>query len=365
MRSVKAVGNRIYSGSYMDFGYWEKTNRGGLTYYSLVDQLGLDVLEDEQFWNIIVFGGLIVFQSLDRLLFVDLATNKVDYIHPENTLLKSFKLENQLYFQEQQKGLYYVEKGRPILLSDHPILKTQRVVQFFKRDQRFLVLTRESGFFWIDDNQFTPWKIPVKNLLQGTTLYTAIERQNGGFALGTIAKGLILLNEEGALENNIQQINGLSNNTVLSLKEDTEENIWLGLDNGINVVNSNSPFREYQDTFGKLGTVYTSAQHQGRLYLGTNQGLFVKSNENTQVFNLIQNTEGQVWNLSVIDDQLFCGHDKGTFLIEYEQAKKISSVEGSWLFRQHPSKKNLIVQGNYNGLHVLEKKKPNGSIETK
>jgi ligand-binding sensor domain-containing protein/DNA-binding CsgD family transcriptional regulator len=357
MRSVKAIGDRIYSGSYMDFGYWEKTTTGGLSYNSLVDQLELKVLEDEQFWNIIDFGKLIVFQSLDRLLFVDLAAKKVEYIHSENTLLKSFKLEDQLYFQEQKKGLYYVEKGRPVLLSDHPTLQSQRIVQLFKRDQRFLVLTRESGFFWIDSNQFTPWEIPAEELLQGTTLYTAIERQNGGFALGTIAKGLILLDEEGALENSIQQINGLSNNTILSLKEDTEQNIWLGLDNGINVVNSTSPFKEYQDTFGELGTVYTAAQHQGRLYLGTNQGLFVKSDEKMQTFKLIQNTEGQVWNLTIIDDKLFCGHDKGTFLVDHESAQKISAVEGSWLFRQHPSKKNLIIQGNYDGLHVLEKKR--------
>ena len=27
MRSVKAIGNRVYSGSYMDFGYWSKTGK--------------------------------------------------------------------------------------------------------------------------------------------------------------------------------------------------------------------------------------------------------------------------------------------------------------------------------------------------
>ena len=89
MRSVKAIGDRVYSGSYMDFGYWEKTDEGELSYTSLIDQLGLKVEEDEQFWNIIDFGTLIIFQSLDRLLFVDLINNKVDYISTENTLLKS------------------------------------------------------------------------------------------------------------------------------------------------------------------------------------------------------------------------------------------------------------------------------------
>ena len=356
MRSVKAIGDRVYSGSYMDFGYWSKTDKGGLTYTSLIDQLDVKVEEDEQFWNIIDFDKLIVFQSLSRLLFVDLESNKVDYIPLENTLLKSFKVEDQLYFQEQKKGLFYVEKGKPVLLSDHPITRSQDIVQFFKRDQRFLLLTKENGFFWMDKEKLTPWEIPAQTLLKDITLYTAIGRKNGGFALGSIAKGLVLLNEVGAIENTIQQINGLSNNTVLSLQEDVEENIWLGLDNGINVINSTSPFKEYQDTFGELGTVYTSAQHNGELYLGTNQGLFKKTTNKTQAFELIQNTEGQVWNLTILDDQLFCGHDKGTFLIKDKRAQHISTVDGSWVFRQHPTKKNLIIQGNYDGLHVLEKK---------
>ena len=356
MRSVKAIGDRVYSGSYMDFGYWSKTDKGGLTYTSLIDQLDVKVEEDEQFWNIIDFEKLIVFQSLSRLLFVDLESNKVDYIPLENTLLKSFKVEDQLYFQEQNKGLFYVEKGKPVLLSDHPIARFQNIVQFFKRNQRFLLLTKENGFFWMDKEKLTPWEIPAQTLLKDITLYTAIGRKNGGFALGSIAKGLVLLNEAGAIENTIQQINGLSNNTVLSLQEDVEENIWTGLDNGINVINSTSPFKEYQDTFGELGTVYTSAQHNGELYLGTNQGLFKKTANKTQAFELIQNTEGQVWSLTILDDQLFCGHDKGTFLIKDKRAQRISAVDGSWVFRQHPTKKNLIIQGNYDGLHVLEKK---------
>lgn len=131
MRSVKAIGDRIYSGSYMDFGYWEKTTTGGLSYNSLVDQLELNVLEDEQFWNIIDFGKLIVFQSLDRLLFVDLAAKKVEYIHSENTLLKSFKLEDQLYFQEQKKRAVLCRKGKACFAqrpSDTSIAKNCSII---------------------------------------------------------------------------------------------------------------------------------------------------------------------------------------------------------------------------------------------
>jgi ligand-binding sensor domain-containing protein len=58
--------------------------------------------------------------------------------------------------------------------------------------------------------------------------------------------------------NKIDKSNGLINNTVLSLYQDFENNIWLGLDNGISVININSPFKIYSDDNGVLGTVYAS-----------------------------------------------------------------------------------------------------------
>ena len=46
MRSVKAVNNTIYTGFYMDFGYWEKDEFGNLNYTSTVDVYGFQFNHD-------------------------------------------------------------------------------------------------------------------------------------------------------------------------------------------------------------------------------------------------------------------------------------------------------------------------------
>ena len=69
---------------------------------------------------------------------------------------------------------------------------------------------------------------------------------------------------------------GLSNNTVLSVFEDYQNNLWLGLDIGISHINLSSQFIVCNDTKGAIGTVYTSVLFEDYLYLGTNQGLFYK-----------------------------------------------------------------------------------------
>ena len=38
IRSTKFIDNRVYTGSYQDFGYWEKTNKGSYVYTSLVEK---------------------------------------------------------------------------------------------------------------------------------------------------------------------------------------------------------------------------------------------------------------------------------------------------------------------------------------
>jgi len=46
IRSVKVIGDRIYIGTYMDFGYWENTEIGNLKYTSLSNRLDINILED-------------------------------------------------------------------------------------------------------------------------------------------------------------------------------------------------------------------------------------------------------------------------------------------------------------------------------
>jgi DNA-binding CsgD family transcriptional regulator len=116
-----------------------------------------------------------------------------------------------------------------------------------------------------------------------------------------------------------------------------------------------SAFREFNDRAGTLGVVYAAAVHNGRLYLGTNQGLFQKTMTSGSSFSLVPGTEGQVWTIKVIGESLFCGHDRGTFLVGGEDARLISDQAGTWDIQAIPGSDTLLMQGTYQGLGVLRK----------
>ena len=349
-RSVAVINDKIFSGYYMEFGYWEKDRFGLLNYNSLSDKI--EMIEDEQIWNICSLNNFVLFQSLNRIYIYNTLNQTFKIIDSKETILKMFKVNNNIYFQKNGLGLFQIINGEAQLLSDQ--FKTERIINIFNSNNGLVLITENKGFFKLVNAIWEPWETEINNLSETSSIYSASKLNNQKYILGTISNGIIVLNNNGEVVYQINQSNGLGNNTVLSLFEDDAENIWLGLDRGINSIKFNSPYRVYTDNNGALGTVYTSIVYNNNLYLGTNQGLFWKSLDNSySEFELVRNTEGQVWNLKIIDNTLFCGHNNGSFIIVSNTAKKLGNLQGTWDFKSLSD--STILQGNYNGLSVLKK----------
>lgn len=355
LRSVKVVGELIYTGCYMDFGYWKRNNLGSLDYTSISGQLNITLIEDEQFWNILAIGQYVLFQSLNRIYIYDASNVTYKIIEGQSNITKMFKIDDTVYYQNSMDGIFKIERGEAHLLIDHIVFKTNIIINMFRYEGGLLIQTQEQGFYYWKDDQLTKWITPATTKIDNLSVYNSIQLKNGDFMLGTISNGIVYLSHSGEVIFKIDQTNGLYNNTVLALFEDTDHNIWLGLDNGINCINMTSALRIYNDQNGYLGTVYASALFNGKLYLGTNQGLFYKALDSDKEFQFIEGTKGQVWCLKSIGETLFCGHNLGTFIVRGDRVQLISSTPGTWDLQLLHNDPETIVQGNYNGLNILKK----------
>lgn len=354
LRSVNIINSKIYSGSYMDFGYWEKDSYGGLTYTSLIDSHGIQPKEDEQFWDIIEIDNYILFQSLDRIYIYGVDTNDFKIIDSKQRINKIFKVGETIYFQKNGKGICEILNGEEKLILSSEKFLNHEIVNIYKVDEALLLVTKENGVYEYRDDEVYIWNNKGNDVIKDFSIYSSTQLNDGSFIFGTISEGILHINSKGDRILKINQSGGLSNNTVLSALEDKQGNLWLGLDNGINCVNLNSPYRVYKDKQGVLGTIYASVKVGDNLYLGTNQGLFYKDISNDSKFSFIEKTKGQVWSLKTIKGTLFCGHDKGTFIIENNKAELLNGDIGSWVLNEIQDKPNLILQGSYEGLSVLE-----------
>ncbi|MFY0629006.1 MAG: LuxR family transcriptional regulator [Flavobacteriaceae bacterium] len=366
VRSVKVIDGKVYTGCYMDFGYWEKDKFGALQYTSLSINKNISLAEDEEFWNILKLDRWILFQSLDRIYIYDTKDETFNIINSKTTIIKVYKVNNSIYFQKINQGIYKFENGQETLVTNHISLKDRIVVNIFDSNDQLLFQTKEDGFFMMESNSSVrPWDLNLNKKLTQYSVYNSIQLNNGDYILGTVSNGILYLNANKEITYQINQSTGLGNNTILSLFEDKNENVWLGTDNGISNINFNAPFRVYKDDLGTIGTVYTTFIDNNIFYLGTNQGLFYKDHNIEGPYKFIKGTEGQVWSIQRLKNTIFCGHDKGTFIIANGKAEKISGPEGTWQIKEVSNNPNLLIQGNYNGMYILENKNSKWQLRNK
>lgn len=348
LRSVFAVGNKVYSGAYMDFGVWQKNNNGQYQYTSLSQEL--ELIQDEQFWKITKLNNYIAFQSLNSIYLYDLKGKDFEIIEAEDGITKMVVLDNIMYYHKKNIGVFKQINGKEIVVDTSKKMKNSILINIYKIKNSLYAQTQYKGIINLNDGSYYQPEND-RNLLKNISVYNSLQLKDGDIYLGTISHGLIKIsNDQIILE--LNQDNAILNNTVLSLFEDKQQNIWLGLDNGINCININSKISIFNDDNGKLGTVYSSIVFKNNTYLGTNQGLFILQKE-TNTFELIENTKGQVWSLFEHENTLFCGHHNGTYIIEGNQAKRLKNVQGTWMFK--PIDSNTVISGNYEGLNIYTK----------
>ncbi|WP_448960471.1 triple tyrosine motif-containing protein [Larkinella arboricola] len=74
------------------------------------------------------------------------------------------------------------------------------------------------------------------------------------------------------------------------------------------------------------------------------------------VYHLVEGSQGQVWDLTVMDDQLLCGHNSGTYRITDNGGwERLSSQAGGWRLHPLASRPGFALQGTYTGLGVYQR----------
>jgi len=357
VRSVAADGNgKVYTGCFGDFGYWSyKKNK--LTYASLTNLLPKSEQLNEEIWKIYILEKKVIFQSFKAIY--SLENGKISILKNKGNFLFSYKIGNRLLVED--KGLYELKNDKLEFIPGSDVVCKTGVLSILAfKDNSLLIGTGKNGLFVYDGKTFTPFNTPANSFLSAFQLNNGAKILGKYYAYGTILNGIIIIDENGNVIQRVNKSSGLQNNTVLSLYSDDEQNLWAGLDNGIDRIELNSPLYFYLDQTGVFGTVYSSVIFENKIYLGTNQGLFYSdwrdgaqySNLN---FKLIPNSQGQVWELTIIDNQLLCGHNNGTFNVVGDKIETLTNYSGGWTIKKLNSNPNILIQGTYTGLLLFKK----------
>ncbi len=354
IRSVYAHGDRVYIGSYQEFGYWNRDDKGEMCYTSLVPLIKNYAFKSEEIWEIVSYKDAIYFRSFGAIY--KYSNDEVEVVKSDVVVNKMLVYQDRLLLSVSREGLFYLNDANELEpLPNQEILKGQVVLDVAVRDKGLLIATRQA-LYEFDSEKCTLYRDNLLNKkLENDELNTILVESSSNIIFGTIKNGIIQYNPETREIKNFNRNNGLRNNTILSIAKFNGK-IWLGLDNGIAEINLNSPISYFTDDTGQLGAVYDMAFHKNKWYLASNTGVYVFENDELQ---MVEGGQGHSWNLGIIEEKLYCNHNTGTYEIIDKDFFPVEKRAGSFQILQVPEKKEICLIATYTGISVFSK---NGEV---
>ena len=352
IRSIFIDGDKIYSGSYKEFGYWKRVD-GKMVYFSLTK--GKNVFygssDNEEIWKIFKHKDKLYFQTFNEIFILD--SGNIEKLKFPSQVSYCYAVENTIYVATVRDGVYEMQGKNFVKKENWSILQNNVIHHVDKFQNKIFVFTKNSGVFIEENGNLIPWQHPLNAILKEEVLITAKFVDSKTLVIGSGLQGLYIVNLEKNSYININRQNALRNNAILSIAVDKDKDLWLGLDNGISHIETNSPVKIFTDNSGVLGSVYAlSTIDNGYLFV-TNHGIFTCQNKDLEV---VPNSQGQVWDIFKKGNEFIIGHNDGTFLYDGKSSlKKVNTVNGGWKFLESKYE-NAYFQGNYSGIVVYKDK---------
>ncbi len=350
VRAVKVDSqNRIFVGGQGQIGYFIMTENG-LEFTSLLTKLKPEFRNIAETWKIIEHNnGIYILTESNLLVYRD--DNLVALKLP-GYLRLAFEVDNRVFVQFYNMGLYELVNDDLFLVSG-----TEKIPDLVA------ILPSANGLYYfcrtgeIFENHTTTGIEKVNLPINVGTVNDVVRLQSGDYVVGTQNNGLYFFSSDLLFKQHLSKNEGISDRTVRALYEDDFHNLWVALNNGIDYLELSLPLTLINDQVGLEGTGYTACKFKDETYLGTSNGLFIQKSFGKdfpyRYYELISESEGQVYNFSRIGDELLLNHNRGAFVIDNTDLKRFHDI-GSWKFVE-TSKPGLIIGGDYHGMSFFEK----------
>ncbi|WP_321331797.1 triple tyrosine motif-containing protein [uncultured Bacteroides sp.] len=356
----------IYVGGINEFGYFKPGNDGKLVYVCLSDS----VPEPDRFignvWRIHENDNILYLQGDGKVL--KLLNGKYTTIDAQRKIDCS-EMVNGILYIGTDKGVWVLVGNTFFPLQGAESLVSKRIRGIIPHKKGVIIVTAYDGLYYCDGRTTVPFITGAESFMKENEIFCAAALGDL-IALGTVHKGILVVDKKSLHIKYINENNGLQNNTVLSVAFDGLNNLWAGLDNGIDYICLNSSLTNLYAYPFSFGTGYAALLADHYLYLGTNRGLYytkypVELNDKLPDIRPVSQSSGQVWNLCKVGSDLFCLHDRGIFLLKGTSMKEIGHINGAWCCQPVMGTKNKMFVGVYDGLYLLEKVKNEWKVSWK
>ena len=326
--------DRIYVGSFKDLGYFQRNNLGELYYTSICPDTEYYQNRSDDIWSIVENDGKIYFQSFSSCYIYNPADNSLDFVKSDYQLSQFSLIDGKIIFPHNQSVIEFRDNNFLQCKDFAPIeSKSQLKTILPYLDGSIMAITEANEIFVSQDGKFSAWQHQESPDFECSFINRAFLTRNLTIIFGTITDGVFAFSCDGKLLWHLNTLNGLSNNTVLDIKEDIEGNIWIATDYGLTMIYG-TPIRIAVPN-RNIGSVYDVAfnEKDNFFYVATNQGLYkldnYSNNSGKNRARFVNGTEGFIQDIyTAFDGTLFLGHNNRTITIDPEGGMATTSNRG-------------------------------------
>ncbi|NUO03338.1 MAG: response regulator, partial [Saprospiraceae bacterium] len=316
---------RIFVGGYSELGYMVPDASHRLQFISLLPHLEERYRDFTDVWQTLSTPDGIYFVTNKYLIRWN---GKAMRIWKPGTAFNSgFWVNGQFYIHEAEKGLMLLTGDVLQLAPLGEKLVNERIkamLPFGNQGQNLiLIATHSNGLLLYDNTALTPFATEVDQLFRQVPVFCAIRLSNGHYAIGTVQRGIVIVDAAGKLRKHLEEARGLQDDAVLSLFEDRQRALWAGMQVGIARIETGSPVSYFDEKDGIRGSIWDMLRYEGRLYFASIMGLFYLD-EKTGTIKQVSGVSSQCWTLLPFGKSLLAGTFDGIFEIKEGRVRRIS-----------------------------------------
>ncbi|NJO92058.1 MAG: hypothetical protein HC831_26100 [Chloroflexia bacterium] len=195
--------------------------------------------------------------------------------HSINKLRQAAEINGRIFMRISKQGLVEWKKGqiKPIPGGEKFINSSLRAV--LPHGNELMIVSNEGDLFSYNDRELTKIKTDIDDFLKSNTIISAIKLNDGNYAFGLSAKGLVIINEAGELIQHIDIKFGLPSDVITYILQTKDNNLWLSTFNGISHLMTSLPVTNIKEEFNLNSAIYTSILYEDNLFVGSSSGVYL------------------------------------------------------------------------------------------
>jgi ligand-binding sensor domain-containing protein len=196
-----------------------------------------------------------------------------------------FQIKDRIFIPQENIGISELKNDQLYPLKNTVFSSHIGMIHYTEKE--FIISHNDSLYLYnLETESHKPFKSAANDYLYQNLYYCNSRIDENRFAIGTIFGGVLILNNQGKIEQIINEPRGMEG-SVYHLFTDQDKNLWASTNNGIIKIDISFPVQQFTKNQNIKDYTLTNIRFKNTLYVGAMTGLMYLPPIRYQIIRII------------------------------------------------------------------------------